>query len=74
MKEMAVTLRRHRTLLLNWFSANGEISSGSVERVDNKAKLALKNLAVSNRIKRLKSPFLTRSVKLPEPNQTHRFN
>ena len=42
MKEMARTLRRHRTILLNWFRARGEISNGSVEGMNNKAKLAIK--------------------------------
>jgi len=47
MKEMARTLRRHRTVLLNWFAARGEISNGSVEGMNNKAKLALKKAYVS---------------------------
>jgi len=42
MKEMAGTLRRHRELLLNWFCAKGEISSGSVEGMNTKAKVALR--------------------------------
>jgi transposase len=42
MKEMAGTLRRHRELLLNWFRAKGEISSGSVEGMNTKAKVALR--------------------------------
>lgn len=42
MKEMAGTLRRHRKLLLNWFVANGELSSGSVEGMNTKAKVALR--------------------------------
>ena len=42
MKEMAGTLWRHRKLLLNWFVANGELSSGSVEGMNTKAKVALR--------------------------------
>ncbi|HIC15036.1 MAG TPA: ISL3 family transposase [Gemmatimonadetes bacterium] len=42
MKEMAATLRRHRELLLNWFAAKGELSSGSVEGMNTKAKVALR--------------------------------
>ena len=39
MKKMAQTLRRKRGLLLNWFRADGELSSGVVEGFNNKLKL-----------------------------------
>ena len=39
MKKMARQLRRHRPLLLNWFRAKGQFSSGIVEGFFNKAKL-----------------------------------
>ena len=39
MKQMARQLRRHRPLLLNWFRAKGQFSSGIVEGFNNKAKL-----------------------------------
>ena len=39
MKKVARQLRRHRPLLLNWFRAKGEFSSGVVEGFNNKAKL-----------------------------------
>lgn len=39
MKKMAKQLRRHRPLLLNWFRAKGQFSSGIVEGFNNKAKL-----------------------------------
>ena len=39
MKKMARQLRRHRPLLLNWFRAKGQFSSGVVEGFNNKAKL-----------------------------------
>ena len=42
MKEMAGTLRRHGKLLFNWFAAQGELSSGSVEGMNTQAKLALR--------------------------------
>lgn len=41
MKKLAQTLRRHRELILNWFRAQGTISSGVVEGFNNKAKLPL---------------------------------
>jgi transposase len=36
------TLRKHEDLLLNWFRAEGAISSGVVEEFDNKVKLTMK--------------------------------
>ncbi|MDJ0805570.1 MAG: ISL3 family transposase [Gammaproteobacteria bacterium] len=39
MKEIARSLRKHRPLLLNWFRARGQFSSGIVEGFNNKAKL-----------------------------------
>jgi transposase len=39
MKRVARQLRRHRALLLNWFRAKGQFSSGIVEGFNNKAKL-----------------------------------
>ena len=39
MKKVAGQLRRHRPLLLNWFRAKDQFSSGVVEGFNNKAKL-----------------------------------
>ncbi len=39
MKGVARTIRSHRPLILNWFRARGEISSGAVEGLNNKVKL-----------------------------------
>ena len=39
MKKVARMLRRHRPLLLNWFRAKGQMSSGVVEGFNTKAKL-----------------------------------
>ena len=39
MKKVARQLRRHRPLLLSWFRARGQLSSGVVESFNNKAKL-----------------------------------
>ena len=39
MKKVAKSLRQHRPLLLNWFRARGQISTGVVEGFNNKAKL-----------------------------------
>lgn len=39
MKKVARMLRNHRELLLNWFRAKGQLSSGVVEGFNGKAKL-----------------------------------
>ena len=73
MKDMACTLRRHRTLLLNWFLARGEISNGSVEGMNTKAKLALRKAYGFKSYKTIEIALYHQLGKLPEPNQTHRF-
>jgi transposase len=39
MRKVARTLRSHQELLLNWFRAKGEISSGAVEGLNNKIRV-----------------------------------
>ena len=39
MKKVAKSLCEHRDLILNWFRAKGTVSAGSVEGLNNKAKL-----------------------------------
>lgn len=43
MKKIVATLRNHRSLILNWFAAQGTLSSGIVEGLNNKAKVVLRN-------------------------------
>ena len=43
MKKVAKSLRKHRQLLLNWFRAQGQISTGIVEGLNNKAKVTMRN-------------------------------
>ena len=42
MKKIARTLRSHRTLILNYFRARKQYSSGVVEGLNNKAKLTMR--------------------------------
>ena len=44
MKKIARTLRTHRPLLLNYFKARKEFSSGVVEGLDNKAKVTIEKI------------------------------
>jgi len=49
MKRVARMLRNHRELILNWFRAQGQLSSGVVEGFNTKAKTDYqKSLRVSD--------------------------
>ena len=74
MQKMAGTLRKHKELLLNWFAAEGEISSGTVEGFNNKAKLTMRK-AYGFRTENAIEIALFHSLgNLPEPKLTHRFH
>ena len=73
MKEMAKTLRSHRELLLNWFHARGELSSGSVEGMNSKAKLAMRKAYGFKSYETIEVALYHQLGKLPEPPTTHRF-
>lgn len=73
MKKVARMLRSHRELLLNWFRAKGEISSGIVEGFNNKAKLTTRR-AYGFRTFRAAEVALYHALgNLPQPETTHRF-
>lgn len=73
MKEMAGTLRRHRALLLNWFAAKGELSSGSVEGMNTKAKVALRKSYGFKTTEVYKTVLYHELAKLPEHKLAHQF-
>lgn len=73
MKEMAKTLRSHRELLLNWFRARGEVSNGSVEGMNIKAKLAMRKAYGFKSYETIEIALYHQLGRLPEPDQTHRF-
>jgi transposase len=73
MKKVAKTLRRHRNLILNYFRARKQFSSGVVEGLNNKAKLTMRK-AYGFRTFRITEIALYHALaKLPEPNLAHRF-
>lgn len=73
MKKVALTLRNHRELILNWFRAKGEISSGAVEGLNNKVKLVTRKSYGFRTIKVAKLALFHNLGRLPEPEYTHRF-
>ncbi len=73
MKKVAKMLRRHRPLVLNWFRTGRSYSSGAVEGMNLKAKLAMRK-AYGFRSYRSYELALYHSLgNLPEHSLAHRF-
>jgi transposase len=73
LKKVARTLCAHRSLLLNYFQARKQYSSGVVEGLNNKVKLTLKR-AYGFRTADAREVALFHALgKLPEPQFTHSF-
>jgi len=73
MKKVARMLRAHRNLILNYFKAKKQFSSGVVEGLNNKAKVTMRK-SYGFRTFRITELALYHSLgKLPEPELTHEF-
>jgi transposase len=73
MKKFAKTLRNHRELILNYFRAKKQFSSGVVEGMNNKVKVTMRK-SYGFRTFRITEIALYHGLgKLPEPELTHRF-
>jgi transposase len=74
MKKVAKMLRRHQPLMLNWFKVKGvRLSSGPVEGMNNKAKVAMRKAYGFKEYEVLKLALYHQLGDLPEPELTHRF-
>ena len=73
MKKMAKTLRNKRELLLNWFRADGALSSGVVEGFNNKLKLITRKSYGFRTQAAYETALYHNLGALPEPEFTHRF-
>jgi transposase len=73
MKKVAASLRNHRGLILNWFRAHGKISAGTVEGLNNKAKLTTRKAYGFREPETAKIALYHTLGALPEPEFTHRF-
>ena len=73
MKKMARTIRRHRELILNWFEAEGMISAGIVEGLNNKLKVTFRRAYGFKYFKTTEVALYYSLGRLPEPDFTHRF-
>ena len=72
-KKFVRTLRRHRELLLNWFKAKKEISSGVVEGLNTNVKLALRKARGFKSYEVAETALYHELGRLPEPQFTHGF-
>jgi transposase len=72
-KKVARMLRAHRGLVLNWFKARKQFSSGIVEGLNNKAKGSTRMAYGFSTFKTLQIVLYHRLGNLPEPEIVHRF-
>ena len=73
MKQMAKTLRNKRELSLNCCRADGALSSGVVEGINNKLKLITRKSYGFRTQEAYETALYHNLVALPQPNFTHRF-
>jgi transposase len=73
MQDVARTLRNHRDLILNWFRARGTVSAGSVEGLNNKAKLTMRKAYGFRTYETIEIALYHTLGDLPEPKFTHEF-
>lgn len=73
MKEMARSLRSHQELLLNWFKAKKQYSSGVVEGLNNKIKTTTKRSYGFRTYDVLEVQLYHTLGQLPLPETTHKF-
>jgi transposase len=73
LKKVARMLRTHEKLLLNWFRAKGEISSGAVEGLNNKIRVVTRRSYGFRTYQAMEIALYHTLGRLPEPESTHRF-
>jgi len=74
MKKVARMLRSHQELLLNWFRAKGEISSGAVEGLNNKIRVVTRRSYGFRTYEAMEIALYHTLGRLPEPDEfTHIF-
>lgn len=73
MKKVAKMLRRHKPLLMNWFKAKGQFSSGIVEGFNNKAKLTTRKAYGFRTFYAAEIALYHTLGALPVPDVTHKF-
>ena len=72
-QKIASMLRSHKELILNWFRAKKEFSSGIVEGLNAKAKLTTRKAYGFKSFKTLELALYHNLGALPQPIETHKF-
>jgi len=72
-KKFVKTVRRHETLMMNWFKAKKAYSSGIVEGLNRKVNLVTRKAYGFRSYDVLKIALFHTMGNLPEPEMTHRF-
>jgi len=73
MKKFARTVRAHRELLLNYFRARKQFSSGVIEGLNNKAKVTIRKAYGFRTFRAIELALYHVLGKLPEPKLAHSF-
>jgi len=73
MQKVARMLRAHEGLLLNWFKAKGEVSSGVVEGLNNKIRVVTRRSYGFRTYEAMEMALYHTLGHLPEPESTHKF-
>src|SRR5208283_3744430 len=73
MKKVARMLRAHDPLILNWFRAKGELSSGAVEGLNNKIRVVTRRSYGFRTYEAMEIALYHTLGRLPEPESTHKF-
>ena len=73
MKDVAKMLRRHKPLILNWFTAKGRIPLGAVEGLNNRTKEAIRKSYGCKVAEVLKISLYHKVGELPVPEIAHRY-
>jgi len=72
-KKVARSIRSHRNLILNWFAAKKEFSSGIVEGLNYKIKLTLRKAYGFRTLEAAEIALYHTMGRLPEPELAHKF-
>ena len=72
-KKFAKSMRRHQPLILNYFKAKKQFSSGVVEGLNRKVNLTTRKAYGFKTFKNLEIALYHRMGELPEPKSTHCF-
>ena len=71
--KVAKAIRKHRKLILNWFTARKEYSSGIVEGMNNRVKLTIRKAYGFKSLQAAEIALYHGLAKLPEPKTHHKF-